>query len=118
MQKCQALNHCLTRISTFNPGSDLDPHLDPELVICPQHCEHSALTFPLFIAGCECRSDTQIRIVSSTLERLEADFGIGNVRRVREVLGILWASGDGDGWEGRRHWLDVLEGLGWELIVA
>ena len=113
--KQQALDRCLNRISVFlNAGTDNNEDED-EFTICPRHCEYSALTFPLFIAGCECWSEMQMGIVVSALGRLEVGFGIGNVKRVKEVLGVLWAGGDCDG---RRHWLDVLEDLGWELIVA
>lgn len=118
--KQQALDRCLNRISLFlSAGRDTtstDNYEDEdEFTICPRHCEYSALTFPLFIAGCECRSEMQMGIVASALGRLEVGFGIGNVKRVKEVLGVLWVGEDCDG---RRHWLDVLEDLGWELIVA
>ncbi|KAL2828757.1 fungal-specific transcription factor domain-containing protein [Aspergillus cavernicola] len=80
------------------------------------NCEYSALTFPLFIAGCETASRTDRTFILQTLSTLEANFGIGNVKRAKEILGILW-SGEGGGRK-RRHWVDVLEGLGWDLILA
>lgn len=52
------------------------------------------------------------------LVRLEGNFGIGNVGRVKEILGVLWNSRSSGGEDGRRHWLDVLEELGWDLILA
>lgn len=49
------------------------------------------------------------------LRKLEGNFGIGNVGKVKEILGVLWNSkGEDEG----RHWLDVLEELGWDLILA
>lgn len=97
--KEEALQRCLSRIETF--------HLDPE------YCEYSALTFPLFIAGCECQTTAERGLVLRALGALERNFGIGNVRRAKEILDILWSdSGEG------RHWLDVLEGLKWDVILA
>lgn len=80
------------------------------------NCEFSALTFPLFIAGCETTVPDDRELILQTLTALEVSFGIGNVKRAKELLGILW-SGDGDE-GGRKHWVDVLEGLGWDLILA
>ncbi|KAL5340548.1 fungal-specific transcription factor domain-containing protein [Aspergillus crustosus] len=82
-----------------------------------QYCEFSALTFPLFMAGCETSSRQDRVFIMQTLGTLEANFGIRNVKRVKEVLGILWGEDDGNE-IGRRHWVDVLEGLGWNLILA
>lgn len=48
-----------------------------------------------------------------SLGRLEENFGIGNVKRAKELLGVLW---DQHGKE--MHWLDVLEGMQWDLILA
>jgi hypothetical protein len=76
------------------------------------NCEYSALTFPLFIAGCEVTSQTDRDLVLQSLTTVEANFGIGNVKRAKELLGVLWRS------DGERHWMDVLEGLGWDLILA
>ncbi|KAL3445709.1 fungal-specific transcription factor domain-containing protein [Aspergillus insuetus] len=76
------------------------------------NCEYSALTFPLFIAGCEATSQTDRDLVLQSLITVEANFGIGNVKRAKELLGVLWRS------DGQRHWMDVLEGLGWDLILA
>lgn len=96
--KPDALRRCLSRIRAFFPlGS---------------HCEYSALTFPLFIAGCAAVERGEREIVVSALGALERNFGIGNVQRVRELLGVLW-EGPGMG-----HWLDVLEELQWDLILA
>lgn len=65
-----------------------------------------------------------------SLDALEGNFGIGNVGRAKEVLGVVWKEkgkeiemmkrmgGKGKGGGGRGHWLDVLEGSGWELILA
>ncbi|KAL4921610.1 fungal-specific transcription factor domain-containing protein [Aspergillus aurantiobrunneus] len=78
------------------------------------NCEFSALTFPLFIAGCETTARTDKGLILQTLSTLEVNFGIGNVKRAKELLAILWA-GDGDD---RKHWMDVLEGLGWDLNLA
>ncbi|BCS24624.1 Zn(II)2Cys6 transcription factor [Aspergillus puulaauensis] len=80
------------------------------------NCEFSALTFPLFIAGCETTAPDDRELILQTLTTLEVNFGIGNVKRAKELLGILWG-GDGDE-GGRKHWVDVLEGLGWDLILA
>ncbi|KAL4997215.1 fungal-specific transcription factor domain-containing protein [Aspergillus recurvatus] len=96
------------------------------------NCEFSALTFPLFIAGCETNSKEDRESVWDMLSVIEINFGIGNVKRAKEALEIVWAScsladdGVGNG-EARiedkqkrvkKHWTDVLNGLGWDLILA
>lgn len=107
--KHDALNDCLSRIASFLPGSP--DATTPELTICSAHCEFSALTFPLFFAGCECQTTSQRGIVLTALDLLGNGYGIGNVKRVKEVLGELWT-------HERKDWGDFLGGLGWELIVA
>ena len=47
-----------------------------------------------------------------SLSMLEVNFGIGNVKRVKELLNVLWEE------KGSVHWQDVLEQLQWDLIVA
>jgi len=98
ISKQEALQRCLSRIETF--------HIDPE------YCEYSALTFPLFIAGCECQTTTERGLVLETLGALERNFGIGNVTRAKEILNVLWNE------NGEAHWLDVLERLKWDVILA
>ncbi|KAL4751443.1 hypothetical protein BDW72DRAFT_192985 [Aspergillus terricola var. indicus] len=98
-----------------------------------KNCEFSALTFPLFIAGCETHSEEDRELIWDMLSVVEANFGIGNVKRAKEVLRIVWSScspvvdGIGDGEVGiedkrlrrvKKHWADVLNGLGWDLILA
>lgn len=97
VSKSTALHRCLSRIRSSPPD---------------HHCEYSALTFPLFIAGCESRDPEDREVVVRVLGVLEENFGIGNVKRVRELLGVLWEG------EGEMHWLDVLEELQWDLILA
>lgn len=97
VSESDARNRCLARIDS----SCLDGH-----------CEYSALTFPLFIAGCESGSHAERDIVARSLGALETSFGFGNVGRVRELLGMLW---DGDT---TVHWQDMLEELRWDLILA
>lgn len=109
--KPSAVHHCLSRVETF-PLDD--------------HCEYSALTFPLFIAGCESDTFAQRELVLRSLGKLQRNFGIGNVSRAKEVLNILWTRQDakvqgvtGTGASTREvHWLDILEELKWELILA
>ena len=91
-----ALRRCLDRIQSL----PLD-----------ENCEYSALTFPLFIAGCETESLTARELVTQSLSKLESNFGIGNTKRAKELLNILW-KGE------KMHWLDVLEQLKWDLILA
>jgi hypothetical protein len=106
-----AVHRCLARVETF-PLDD--------------HCEYSALTFPLFISGCESENVADRDVVLGSLGKLQDNFGIGNVRRAKELLGILWARRDADaGLYGavgvdrkKMHWLDIVEELGWELILA
>lgn len=107
-----AVRRCLSRVESF-PLDD--------------HCEYSALTFPLFIAGCESDTLEQRDLVLRSLGKLQNNFGIGNVRRAKEVLGILWArkdatsqnqTGDMEASVRPVHWLDILEELQWELILA
>jgi hypothetical protein len=109
--KSLAVTRCLSRVETF-PLDD--------------HCEYSALTFPLFISGCESESVADREIVLQSLGKLQDNFGIGNVRRAKDLLGILWARRDADRDAGvgvvgncrKVHWLDIVEELGWELILA
>lgn len=51
-----------------------------------------------------------------SLGRLEENFGIGNVKRAKELLGILWDNQENGDKE--VHWLDVLEEMQWDLILA
>jgi hypothetical protein len=75
------------------------------------HCEYSALTFPLFITGCACEETIDRELIMQSLTQLEINFGIGNVKRAKELLNILWAGE-------KLHWLDVLERLKWDLILT
>ncbi|KAJ6121720.1 hypothetical protein N7512_004185 [Penicillium capsulatum] len=111
--KSTAVHRCLSRVETF-PLDD--------------HCEYSALTFPLFIAGCESNTLAQRELALRSLGKLQNNFGIGNVRRAKDVLGILWTRRDAldpsasraaeSSTRGVVHWLDILEELQWELILA
>lgn len=106
-----AVYRCLGRIETFPLGD---------------HCEYSALTFPIFICGCESDDVADREVVLRSLGKLQDNFGIGNVRRAKDLLGILWARQDvnsearftGIGRQRNVHWLDIVEELGWELILA
>ncbi|KAJ5312262.1 hypothetical protein N7508_003092 [Penicillium antarcticum] len=109
--KSLAVHRCLSRVEAF-PLDD--------------HCEYSALTFPLFISGCESENVEDREVVLRSLGKLQDNFGIGNVRRAKDLLGILWARRDADreaevagiGNSRKVHWLDIVEELGWELILA
>ncbi|KAF9886027.1 hypothetical protein FE257_012083 [Aspergillus nanangensis] len=94
--KSEASRRCLERIESF----PLD-----------EHCEYSALTFPLFMIGCETENSLARESIFQSLTKLEINFGIGNVKRAKELLSLLWAGE-------KRHWMDVLEQLRWNLIVA
>lgn len=96
MSKHEALDRCLGRVESF----PLD-----------QHCEYSALTFPLFITGCESQTPEARELVIKSLTKLETNFGIGNVKRAKELLRTFWHGAE-------IHWLDVLERLKWGLILA
>ncbi|OJJ42957.1 hypothetical protein ASPZODRAFT_146525 [Penicilliopsis zonata CBS 506.65] len=75
------------------------------------NCEYSALTFPLFIAGSESETRSDRDLVGQSLDNLRDHFGIGNVTRAKQLLGILWETGT-------KNWLDMLEELQWELNLA
>lgn len=104
-----AIYRCISRIKTFPLGD---------------HCEYSALTFPIFISGCETDELADRDVVLRSLGKLQDNFGIGNVRRAKELLEILWArqdaisNTDGTSCKGRVHWLDIVEELGWDMILA
>lgn len=100
-----AIDRLLSRIESF-PLDD--------------HCEYSALTFPLFIAGAESDVFEHRNIVLQSLGKLQENFGIGNTLRARDVLRILWARKDAVAQDPsqRVHWMDVLEELQWELTLA
>ena len=53
-----------------------------------------------------------------SLGRLEENFGIGNVKRAKELLGVLWDNQENGNGGKDMHWLDVLEGMQWDLILA
>lgn len=109
--KSIAVARCLARVESF-PLDD--------------HCEYSALTFPLFISGCESDVFAYRDLVVRSLGKLQVNFGIGNVERAKEVLRILWARQDAHAQEygatgmgkTKVHWMDILEELQWELILA
>lgn len=109
--KSTAIHRCLARIESF-PLDD--------------HCEYSALTFPLFISGCESEVFAHRDFIITSLGKLQTNFGIGNVERAKELLRILWARQDANakdiaagGTASRKtHWVDILEELQWELILA
>jgi hypothetical protein len=109
--KSLAVYRCLSRIETFPLGD---------------HCEYSALTFPIFISGCETDIVADRESVLRSLGKLQDNFGIGNVRRAKELLRILWARQDaifnadvvGTGCREKVHWLDIVEELGWDMILA
>ncbi|KAJ6120359.1 hypothetical protein N7523_004639 [Penicillium sp. IBT 18751x] len=109
--KSIAIQRCLAHIQTF-PLDD--------------HCEFSALTFPLFISGCETEVLAHRDLIICFLGKLQTNFGIGNVERAKELLRILWARQDANaqniaagGTASRKiHWMDILEELQWELTLA
>lgn len=109
--KSIAIHHCLARVESF-PLDD--------------HCEYSALTFPLFISGCESEVFAHRDLIIYSLGKLQTNFGIGNVERAKELLRILWTRQDANakdiaagGTASRKtHWIDILEELQWELILA
>lgn len=107
--KSTAIHRCLARIQSF-PLDD--------------HCEYSALTFPLFISGCESDVFEHRDLIIESLGKLQDNFGIGNVERAKEVLRVLWAKRDAQSLFGAEmtgkkvHWMDILEELQWELILA
>lgn len=109
--KATAIARCLARVESF----PLD-----------HHCEYSALTFPLFISGCESDVLAHRDLVVRSLGKLQVNFGIGNVERAKDVLRILWARQDAHAQEYgasgigkfKVHWMDILEELQWELILV
>ncbi|KAJ5204188.1 uncharacterized protein N7498_005067 [Penicillium cinerascens] len=109
--KSTAIYRCLARVESF-PLDD--------------HCEYSALTFPLFISGCESDVFAHRDLIIRSLGKLQFNFGIGNVERAKEVLRVLWARQDanaqdvaaGGSASRKTHWVDILEELQWELILA
>ncbi|CAI7611037.1 unnamed protein product [Penicillium pancosmium] len=107
--KAIAVDRCLSRIESL--------HLD-------DHCEYSALTFPLFISGCESEVLAHRDLVVNSLAKLQSNFGIGNTQRAKEVLRILWSRRDAytRNPAGKKtenvHWFDILEELQWDLTLA
>lgn len=111
LSKSQALNEIMTLLHTYPPDD---------------HSEYSALTFPLFIAGCECDGDEeQLSSIYAALKTLEVNFGIRNTIRAQELIRLYWSdsaevSGTKRRRKGRRrrHWLDLLEDLDWDLLLV
>ncbi|KAJ6013311.1 hypothetical protein N7540_007902 [Penicillium herquei] len=116
--KATAVHRCLARVDTF-PLDD--------------HCEYSALTFPLFIAGAESEIPAHRDLIINSLDKLQDNFGIGNVKRAKELLGIVWARKDANAlneisggtdipsYHDRlqsTHWQDISEELQWDVILA
>lgn len=100
-----AINRLLSRIQTFPLGD---------------HCEYSALTFPLFIAGAESEVFEYRDLVLRSFGKLQENFGIGNTIRAKEVLCALWVRRDAAQQDRsvKVHWMDVLEELQWDLNLA
>ena len=99
--KSQALQNIINLLHSHPPDS---------------HTELSALTFPLFIAGCECEGeDEQLSLILGALKTLEVNFGIRNTIRAQEMIGLYWRS---DSLRQRRHWLDLLEDMDWDLLLV
>ncbi|KAJ5286783.1 hypothetical protein N7478_002469 [Penicillium angulare] len=112
--KATAVHRCLARVETFS----LDNHV-----------EYSALTFPLFIAGAESSVLEHRDLVMHSLGNLQVNFGIGNVKRAKELLELLWARKDANLFNEignadstfivqNAHWQDILEELQWDVILA
>lgn len=81
--------------------------------------EYSALTFPLTIAGCECGGNKEhLSLILDALKTLEVNFGIGNTRRAQELLELYWGANANSTARSRRHWLDLLEDIGWDLLLV
>lgn len=80
------------------------------------HTEFSALTFPLFIAGCECEGkEEQLSLILSALKTLEVNFGIRNTIRAQEIIKLYWGSRS---LMQKRHWLDLLKDMDWDLLLV
>ena len=54
--------------------------------------------------------DEKRRDIVLALDLLDVNFGIGNVKRAKELLCMVWSSSS--------HWMDVLERLDWQLVLA
>ncbi|KAJ5127383.1 hypothetical protein N7448_008162 [Penicillium atrosanguineum] len=112
------------RMGPFNFNPKINRH-SPSFPL-DDHCEYSALTFPLFISGCESEVFAHRDLIICSLCKLQTNFGIGNVERAKELLRILWARQDANakdiaagGTASRKtHWIDILEELQWELILV
>lgn len=99
--KLQALQMIITLLHLHPPDS---------------HTEFSALTFPLFIAGCECEGkEEQLSLILGALKTLEINFGIRNTTRAQEMIGLYWGS---NSLRQRRHWLNLLEDMDWDLLLV
>lgn len=99
--KSQALQNIITLLYCHPPDS---------------HTEFSALTFPLFIAGCECEGkQEQLSLILGALKTLEVNFGIRNTIRAQEMIKLYWGS---DSLRQQRHWLDLLEDMDWDLLLV
>jgi hypothetical protein len=99
--KPQALQNIITLLRSHPPDS---------------HTEFSALTFPLFVAGCECEGkEEQLSLILGALKTLEVNFGIRNTIRAQEMIELCWSS---DSQRQRRHWLDLLEDMNWDLLLV
>lgn len=82
-----------------------------------EHSEYSALTFPLFVAGCECEGNSEwLSSVLGALRTLQMNFGVRNTRRAQEFIEGYWEPGSAPCH--RRHWLDLLEDMDWDLLLV
>lgn len=101
LSKPQALRMIITLLQSHPPDT---------------HTEFSALTFPLFIAGCECEGkEEQLSLILGALKTLELNFGIRNTTRAQEMIELYWGSNP---LRQRRHWLDLLEDMDWDLLLV
>ncbi|KAH8698306.1 putative C6 transcription factor [Talaromyces proteolyticus] len=98
--KTEALQNLVSLLRTLPPDN---------------HSEFSALTFPLFIAGCEYEERDQLALILDSLQTLELNFGILNTKRAQEFLVNLSRLRAKGNW---KHWLHILEDVDWDLILV
>lgn len=78
-------------------------------------CE-AALTFLLFLTGCETEKSDEFDIIYDRLQSLDKNLHIGNVQQALIFLDKVYANKNRPG--GVQHWQSLWKEMGWDLILS
>lgn len=78
----------------------------------------AAILFPLFVAGGEAHGGRQAEEIRLRLGQNLARRRFQNISRAMEILEVIWGRRTGDSDRGPSDWEDVLDEMGWELVLT